>query len=262
MPPRAQPAPSARPVAAGAAPRPHGTSGAACRMDRGPASSPRAGRTPAAPPDAASRRARRRPPRRLPRRAPPAAAQTPRRPSPRPPPRPYPTAHRSCAVRFIHCSSTPQRALPSRPPTPLRTFGRPARAPRHGVQCEGYARSRRKPAPRIPVLRSRPRCAGRDPEPQRRAIGMVMTERPTADFVATFANAPLTDFSNPENVSKQEAALRQVASEFGTTFPLIIGGERRTTAETFDSINPARPEQVVARFAKATAKDADDAVQA
>jgi 1-pyrroline-5-carboxylate dehydrogenase len=91
---------------------------------------------------------------------------------------------------------------------------------------------------------------------------MVMTERPTADFVATFANAALTDFGDPENVRQQEQALRQVESELDTTFPLIIGGERRMTQETFASINPARPEQVVGRFAKASVEDADDAVRA
>lgn len=91
---------------------------------------------------------------------------------------------------------------------------------------------------------------------------MVMTERPTADFAATFANEALTDFGDPGNASKQEQALRQVEAEFGTSFPLIIGGERRMTQETFTSINPARPEQIVARFAKATVKDADDAVHA
>ena len=48
----------------------------------------------------------------------------------------------------------------------------------------------------------------------------------------------------------------------GATFPLIIGGERRTTAETFASINPAQPTQVVARFAKASADDANEAIEA
>jgi 1-pyrroline-5-carboxylate dehydrogenase len=92
---------------------------------------------------------------------------------------------------------------------------------------------------------------------------MVSTsKRPlTLDALPAFTNEPLTDFANSENARAQEAALRQVESEFGATFPLIIDGERRMTAETFASLNPAQPDQVVARFAKATVDDANAAVE-
>jgi 1-pyrroline-5-carboxylate dehydrogenase len=84
----------------------------------------------------------------------------------------------------------------------------------------------------------------------------------TLDTLPAFTNEPLTDFTNEENTRAQEAALRQVESGFGATFPLIIGGERRMTAETFASLNPAHPDQVLARFAKATVADANAAVEA
>jgi 1-pyrroline-5-carboxylate dehydrogenase len=91
---------------------------------------------------------------------------------------------------------------------------------------------------------------------------MVTDQRPSSDTVTPFANTPLIDFSREENVRAQEAALRQVESELGRTYPLIIGGERRKTTETFDSVNPARPDQVVARFAKAGGDEANAAIEA
>ena len=92
---------------------------------------------------------------------------------------------------------------------------------------------------------------------------MVTTSpRPTLQTLPAFTNEPLTDFSNATSKQAQEAALRQVASEFGHVFPLIIGGQRVSKQETFASLNPAQPDQVVARFAKADVADANRAVEA
>jgi 1-pyrroline-5-carboxylate dehydrogenase len=90
---------------------------------------------------------------------------------------------------------------------------------------------------------------------------MAMTGIDAVETLAPFANQALTDFSRPENVQAQEAALRQVETELGRTYPLIIGGERRMTAETFASVNPAHPQQVVGQFAKATVDDANAAIE-
>jgi 1-pyrroline-5-carboxylate dehydrogenase len=87
-------------------------------------------------------------------------------------------------------------------------------------------------------------------------------DRTSTETLTEFVNTPLTDFGNADNARAQAEALRRVESELGTTFPLIIGGERHTTAETFASINPAQPAQVVARFAKAGAAEAEEAIQA
>ncbi|HEX6121971.1 MAG TPA: L-glutamate gamma-semialdehyde dehydrogenase [Ktedonobacterales bacterium] len=84
----------------------------------------------------------------------------------------------------------------------------------------------------------------------------------TLDARPPFGNEALTDFSRPENIERQEAALRQVESELGQTFPLIIGGERRFTEDTFTSLNPANPEQVIAVFSKAGVAEANAAVEA
>ena len=90
---------------------------------------------------------------------------------------------------------------------------------------------------------------------------MVTANRTSTATPAEFVNEAVLDFSDPTHASAQAAALRRVESELGTSFPLIIGGERRMTAETFASINPAEPTQVVARFAKASAAEADEAIQ-
>ncbi|MEO7003056.1 MAG: L-glutamate gamma-semialdehyde dehydrogenase [Ktedonobacterales bacterium] len=91
---------------------------------------------------------------------------------------------------------------------------------------------------------------------------MVMTsDRVTATAATPFTNEPLTDFSREENKRAQEAALHQLATEFGKTYPLVIGGERRFTEATFTSNNPAHPEQVVATFAKAGVAEANEAVE-
>ncbi|MFL5624518.1 MAG: L-glutamate gamma-semialdehyde dehydrogenase [Ktedonobacteraceae bacterium] len=77
-----------------------------------------------------------------------------------------------------------------------------------------------------------------------------------------FKNAPLTDFSKAENRQAQIEALEQVKSELGRTYPLVIGGKKIINEDTFASVNPARPEQVIGYFSRATVEQADEAVEA
>jgi len=77
-----------------------------------------------------------------------------------------------------------------------------------------------------------------------------------------FTNEPLTDFTQERNRAAMLDALRMVETNLGKTYPLIIGGEHITTRETFDSINPADPDQVVGRFAKADRALAERAILA
>ncbi len=77
-----------------------------------------------------------------------------------------------------------------------------------------------------------------------------------------FKNQPLTDFTREENRQAQATALTQVKSELGATYPLIIGGKKIFNDDTFASINPSQPEQVIGRFAKASVEQANQAVQA
>lgn len=72
----------------------------------------------------------------------------------------------------------------------------------------------------------------------------------------------LTDFSQPANVAAFQAALDMVKARIGQTYPLVINGQSIALDKTFDTINPARPAEVLARFADGTADHADQAIQA
>jgi 1-pyrroline-5-carboxylate dehydrogenase len=76
-----------------------------------------------------------------------------------------------------------------------------------------------------------------------------------------FQNEPFIDFSKPENRIAMEEALRQVKGMFGREYPLVIGGEKITTSEKTKSLNPARPDEAIAIFQKATVDMANQAVE-
>lgn len=76
-----------------------------------------------------------------------------------------------------------------------------------------------------------------------------------------FRNEPFTDFSKDENAQAMRRAIDKVKSELGREYPLVIGGERITTAGKLDSINPANRTQLVGRFNKATKELAARAVE-
>src|SRR5215510_9255638 len=76
-----------------------------------------------------------------------------------------------------------------------------------------------------------------------------------------FRNEPFTDFTKEENAEAMRDALKKVQSELGREYPLVIGGERITTGDMLDSINPANRTQVVGRFNKATKELANRAVE-
>jgi 1-pyrroline-5-carboxylate dehydrogenase len=76
-----------------------------------------------------------------------------------------------------------------------------------------------------------------------------------------FVNTPFTDFSRPENVAAFRAALAHVKNQLGQTYPLIIGGECVITEKTFNSINPANPQQVVGILASADVTIAKQVVE-
>jgi 1-pyrroline-5-carboxylate dehydrogenase len=76
-----------------------------------------------------------------------------------------------------------------------------------------------------------------------------------------FHNEPFTDFNDPANVAAMERALAEVKSQFGQTYPLMVGGERITTEQTIASLNPARPDEVVGYVCSADVSLAERAVK-
>jgi 1-pyrroline-5-carboxylate dehydrogenase len=89
-----------------------------------------------------------------------------------------------------------------------------------------------------------------------------MIESVASRATTPFKNAPNTDFSKPENRQAQMKALELVKRELGQTYPLIIGGKKISNEATFASRNPSQPDQVIGYFSRATAQQANEAVQA
>ena len=77
-----------------------------------------------------------------------------------------------------------------------------------------------------------------------------------------FKNEPLTDFSRPEHKAAMEAALAKVKGELGREYPLVIGGERITGLKTFESINPARKDQLLGTFQNGKREHVEMAIDA
>jgi 1-pyrroline-5-carboxylate dehydrogenase len=77
-----------------------------------------------------------------------------------------------------------------------------------------------------------------------------------------FRNEPFVDFRVSANEHAMKAALERVAGMLGHEYELIIGGDRMRTAESFRSVNPARPAQVVGSHPVASAAHAEQAMQA
>lgn len=63
-----------------------------------------------------------------------------------------------------------------------------------------------------------------------------------------FKNEPFTDYSRPENAEAMLAALEKVRGELGREYASIINGEKVTLESKFQSINPAKKDEVVGVF--------------
>ncbi|MCI0338274.1 MAG: L-glutamate gamma-semialdehyde dehydrogenase [Acidobacteria bacterium] len=77
-----------------------------------------------------------------------------------------------------------------------------------------------------------------------------------------FKNEPFADFSDERNAQAMLKALEQVESQLGREYPIVIGGERFTTGDLHESVNPSKFTQVVGRVHHGTKELADKAVQA
>jgi 1-pyrroline-5-carboxylate dehydrogenase len=76
-----------------------------------------------------------------------------------------------------------------------------------------------------------------------------------------YITEPFTDFSIIANQNVFLDALAKVKANLGKTYPLIIGNERIVLDDTFPSINPARPSEVIGYFANGTAEHANRATE-
>ena len=81
-------------------------------------------------------------------------------------------------------------------------------------------------------------------------------------MVPNFQNEPMIDFSVPEARQAMEAAITRVRGELGREYPLIIGGQPIWTQERLRSINPSETSEVVGQVAKASRREAEQALEA
>jgi 1-pyrroline-5-carboxylate dehydrogenase len=77
-----------------------------------------------------------------------------------------------------------------------------------------------------------------------------------------FRNEPFTDFTKEQNARAMREALAKVKAALGREYPIVIGGERITTKDKFESLNPARRSEVVGRFQHGVEEHAKQAVDA
>jgi 1-pyrroline-5-carboxylate dehydrogenase len=80
--------------------------------------------------------------------------------------------------------------------------------------------------------------------------------------LAPFHNEPFTDFARPENAAAFKKALETVRGGLGKQYPNAVGTRRFQLPETFTSMNPARPDEVVGVFPLGGAAQADQAMDA
>src|ERR1700704_893931 len=84
-------------------------------------------------------------------------------------------------------------------------------------------------------------------------------ETPPGD---TYENAPLVNFVHRESRESMRTALREVRSQLGKKYPLVIDGKRIWMDKTIASINPTSPDHVVGHLCEAGIPEAERAVTA
>jgi RHH-type transcriptional regulator, proline utilization regulon repressor / proline dehydrogenase / delta 1-pyrroline-5-carboxylate dehydrogenase len=77
-----------------------------------------------------------------------------------------------------------------------------------------------------------------------------------------YENASLVNFVYKQNQEQMQSALRQMRTQFGKKYPLVINGEKVWTGKTIGSINPTSPTEIVGHVSEAAIPEADRAVQA
>ena len=69
------------------------------------------------------------------------------------------------------------------------------------------------------------------------------------------------DFTRPEHRAAFEEALARVRGELGREYTIAVGGEIWKGEGTFESLNPARPSEIVGRFQSGTHEQAKRAIE-
>jgi RHH-type proline utilization regulon transcriptional repressor/proline dehydrogenase/delta 1-pyrroline-5-carboxylate dehydrogenase len=84
-------------------------------------------------------------------------------------------------------------------------------------------------------------------------------ETPPGD---SYENAPLVNFVHRQTQEQMLTAIRDVRARLGQRYPLVINGQKITTGNWMDSLNPTNPSEVVGSVAEAGIPEAEQAVKA
>jgi len=124
---------------------------------------------------------------------------------------------------------------------------------------EGFLRSATQDTPRELLLEAPEAVGARTPPFEPPIIIKYELEEPIMD---PFENVPNTDFSREESRRAMQAGLANARAAMGGDEPLRIGPDRVETGRWFESRNPSRPGEIVARLAQAGPAEVDRAVAA
>lgn len=80
--------------------------------------------------------------------------------------------------------------------------------------------------------------------------------------VPSFHLEPLTDFSRAAARQQMQAALSEVRSKLGRSYPLVIRNQTVSTTSWLDSVNPSKKSQLVGRCGRASVEQANEAIAA
>jgi RHH-type proline utilization regulon transcriptional repressor/proline dehydrogenase/delta 1-pyrroline-5-carboxylate dehydrogenase len=84
----------------------------------------------------------------------------------------------------------------------------------------------------------------------------------TQHLTPKFHNAPDTDYAIVSKRDRAFAALQNVRSQMGKSYPPLVNGKYVNTLDSVDSLNPSNPSEVVGNIGLLSLEQADQAIQA
>ncbi|MFB2898107.1 L-glutamate gamma-semialdehyde dehydrogenase [Aerosakkonemataceae cyanobacterium BLCC-F50] len=77
-----------------------------------------------------------------------------------------------------------------------------------------------------------------------------------------FPNVADTDYADKEKREKAQEAFRIVRGQLGKTYLPLVNGKYENTSETFDSVNPSNPKEIVGKIGLLSVEQAEEALKA
>lgn len=77
-----------------------------------------------------------------------------------------------------------------------------------------------------------------------------------------FPNVADTDYADKEKREKAQEAFRIVRGQLGKTYLPLVNGKYENTSETFDSVNPSNPKEIVGKIGLLSVEQAEQALKA